>query len=203
MTLEYNTMEVTMTKENIKEHFLSQKDEIEIRNIQKEISGCIENATLLLEKPLKDGRDFIIDIPREPKSFHLYEKEAKSALKGAVYIFYLRENSGITKVKNRFFKIGRVGPKSTARFDWQHYNPKSSGSNLAKSILNNKDELGLKKEIGDVGDFIRNNFVRINILFLGSAQEFSNELVEALLHYKYEPFFEGPESQRENKICGR
>lgn len=184
-----------MAKENKKGHSISKKDEIKVRNIQKEISRCIENATLLLKKPLKEGRDFIIDVPKEPKSFRLYEKETKSALKGAVYVFYLGENSSLTKEENRFFKIGRVGPKSTARFDSQHYNPKSNGSNLAKSLLIDKDRLGLK-ENGGIGDFIRNNFVRINILFLGSAPEFSNELVEAMLHYKYKPFFEGPKSQR-------
>lgn len=167
-----------------------EKNQKELQQMMRDLPKYIEKSTLLLEKPLKAGIDFIIDLPSDQHTFNSY-KNKYGELKGAVYIFYL--NECIRFSGNRFFKIGRVSPKSTARFDGHHYNPKSSGSNLARSILNNKP---LGKEIGDVGDFIRNNFIRINILFLKSAPEFSNELVEAILHYKYNPLFEGPISQR-------
>lgn len=40
---------------------------------------------------------------------------------------------------NEFLKIGKVGQNSDARFRSQHYIPRSSQSNLAKSILNDSD----------------------------------------------------------------
>ncbi len=46
-------------------------------------------------------------------------------------------------------KIGKAGEKSDARFRSQHYSPKSSQSNLAKSVLNDSDmkNYGLNEEI--------------------------------------------------------
>lgn len=189
-------METSMAKKKTEKILPLFEDGLNHTLLKKNISKYIEKITLLLGNPLKDGVNFNIDIPTEKRSFKSYCKKY-GELSGAVYAFYLKANVDLPKDKSRFFKIGRVGPKSTARFDGHHYNSKSSGSNLAKSILNDKDRLGLKK-IGDIGEFIRNNFIRINILFFSSAPEFSNELVEALLHYKYKPLFEGPESQRKN-----
>lgn len=157
---------------------------------KKEISRYIEKTSFLLGKPLKEGQDFNIDIPDEKRSFKSYCKEYGD-LNGAVYIFYL--DSRIQFDKNRFFKIGCVGSNSTARFDSQHYSLKGNGSCLANSILNNSV---FKVDKENIGDFVKNNFVRINILFLKSAPKFSNKLVESLLHYKYNPIFEGPKSQQ-------
>ena len=44
----------------------------------------------------------------------------------AVYVFYHG---------NRCLKVGKIGPKSAARYTHHHYNPSSSGSNLAHSIV--------------------------------------------------------------------
>lgn len=170
-------------------------NEIDYKFLKKRISKFIEKASALLEDKtlkLKEGENFFIDITTDKRSFNSYRKKY-GELSGAVYVFYLKDGVDFSK-DNRFFKIGRVGPKSTARFDGQHYNPDSSKSNLAKSIMQDKTKLNLKFD--DVRDFIRNNFIRINILFLETAPEFSNELAEAILHYKYKPLFEGPESQR-------
>jgi len=38
-------------------------------------------------------------------------------------------------------KVGKVGSRSQSRFTSQHYNPNSSASNLAKSILSHQEEL--------------------------------------------------------------
>jgi hypothetical protein len=40
-------------------------------------------------------------------------------------------------------KVGKVGPRSHARYASQHYNPHSSKSNLAKSLLKHKSKLEL------------------------------------------------------------
>jgi hypothetical protein len=52
--------------------------------------------------------------------------------KMAVYVF---------SWNNQCLKVGKVGPKSHARYTSQHYNPKSSNSNLAKSILKDKSAM--------------------------------------------------------------
>lgn len=169
--------------------------ENKFNHMLERISKYIEEISLLLDYPLKNGVNFSIDVQtkKKTKTFRSYGK-----LSGAVYIFYLDEH--IEFDGNRFFKIGRVGPKSTARFDSQHYNPRGCKSNLAQSILDNKSKLNFKCDLNDdtIGEFIVGSFIRINILFYESAPEFANELVEALLHYKYKPFFEGLKSQRKD-----
>jgi hypothetical protein len=55
---------------------------------------------------------------------------------GAVYVFSLTESYGEGAAgRGRVLKVGRLGPRSDARFRSQHYSPKSSGSNLAKTLL--------------------------------------------------------------------
>src|SRR5271169_3703372 len=46
--------------------------------------------------------------------------------KMAVYAFFLNGQA---------LKVGKAGANSDARYRSQHYNPKSAGSNLARSIL--------------------------------------------------------------------
>ena len=46
--------------------------------------------------------------------------------KTAVYVFSERD---------RVLKVGRVGPRSQARYTSQHYNPRSAPSTLARSLL--------------------------------------------------------------------
>jgi hypothetical protein len=58
----------------------------------------------------------------------------------AVYVFSLNAAYGTTcpAGPNRVLKVGKVGAKSAARFCSQHYLPESAGSNLAKSLLNER-----------------------------------------------------------------
>lgn len=48
----------------------------------------------------------------------------------------------------------------------------------------------------NVGDWIKNNCRRIDILLDTSLVIFILELIEAVLHYKYEPIYEGFAAQR-------
>ncbi|MDQ6577004.1 MAG: hypothetical protein Q5546_08645, partial [Haemophilus parahaemolyticus] len=94
--------------------------------------------------------------------------------------------------KDTYLKIGKVGAKSKARYTSQHYLPNSSISNLAKSIL--KDESFSNVHAiteKNVGEWIKDNCQRINILIDKELGHFALSLIEAMLHYKYQPKYEG------------
>jgi hypothetical protein len=48
----------------------------------------------------------------------------------------------------------------------------------------------------NIGDWIKNNCRRVDILLDWDLGIFSLELIEAALHYKYEPVYEGFVTQR-------
>jgi len=98
--------------------------------------------------------------------------------------------------KGNFLKIGKAGPKSKARFISQHYNPKSAMSTLAASIINDIDMRCQGISESNVGDWIKCNCRRIDILIPTDMGIFTLELIESALHYKYEPKYEGFDSQR-------
>ena len=93
-------------------------------------------------------------------------------------------------------KIGKVGPNSNARFSSQHYSPKSAGSTLAASILEDKEMESLYLNEKTVGDWIKKNCQRINVFLSAELPDFTNELIETALHYRFQPKYEGVESQR-------
>lgn len=99
---------------------------------------------------------------------------------------------------DRCLKVGKVGPRSQARFTSQHYNPNSSQSNLAKSLIVHKNELNipvLSDQI--VGKWIKNNTDRVNILIDSSHGVALLSLMESFFLCRFKPFFEGFESQKE------
>jgi len=99
--------------------------------------------------------------------------------------------------KSKCLKVGKVGPQSQARYTSQHYNPKSSGSNLAKSILNEREALGLSNlDENSVGDWIKENVSRLNILIDKKVEIPALSLLEVFLQCRLKPFFEGFASQR-------
>jgi len=95
-----------------------------------------------------------------------------------------------------FLKIGKAGAKSNARFQSQPYSPKSSQSNLAKSILDDVDMKGFNLNEHIVGNWIRENVRRYDILIDEAVDIFILNLFEAFLHCKYKPKYEGFEKQR-------
>lgn len=108
--------------------------------------------------------------------------------KMAVYVF---ARSG------ECLKVGKVGPQSQPRYVSQHYNPKSSNSNLAKSILKDKEGLGAPALNEDsVGDWIKRHTDRVNFLISESQGFPVLTLLEAFLQCRLRPRFEGFESQR-------
>jgi hypothetical protein len=108
--------------------------------------------------------------------------------KMAVYVF----NWG-----DRCLKVGKVGPKSQARYTSQHYNPKSSNSNLAKSILKDKAVMGITEiEEHTVGNWVRQNTDRVNFLVPESFGIPLLSLLEAFLQCRLKPCFEGFDTQK-------
>jgi len=89
------------------------------------------------------------------------------------------------------FKVGKVGARSNARYQFQHYNPYSSRSNLARSILNDNDlNLNFENQ-NNVGEWIKNNITRINLLLHEKHKIFLLNLLEAFLQCRLKPRYEG------------
>jgi len=110
--------------------------------------------------------------------------------KQAVYVFSLAA-PGATVLK-----VGKVGPRSNARFLSQHYNPHSSSqSNLAKSLLQHREVWErLRIPVLDddsVGDWLKTYTDRDHFYIDAKQSKFLLNLLEALLHGRLHPLFEG------------
>ena len=105
--------------------------------------------------------------------------------KMAVYLFFLG---------NDCLKIGKVGPNSNARYNSQHYNPKDSKSNLANSILSD-NSFPEKINDNEIGNWIKNNIQRINVLIDENVGIFALNFIEAYLQLVFKPKYEGFKTQ--------
>ena len=150
-------------------------------NIISEFDRTILDVSTILGRPIEKHKYRIIDrgVPHQPKVL--------PAQTMGVYTFWY---------DGEFLKIGKAGPNSNARFFSQHYNPRSARSTLAASILQDTRMQGKGIDEGNVGQWIKNNCRRIDILLDSDLGIFSLELIEAALHYKYEPVYEGFSNQR-------
>jgi hypothetical protein len=106
--------------------------------------------------------------------------------KTAVYIFLDQSAPS----PDRCLKAGRVSENSNARFRYQHYSPHSSQSNLAASLLNDPSA---PAELTDanVGDWIKDNTARINLLLPAAKGAAVLNLLEAFVHARLNPKYEG------------
>jgi len=93
-------------------------------------------------------------------------------------------------------KIGKAWEKSDARFRSQHYSPKRSRSNLAKSILNDPDMKNYGLNDDNIGDWIKNKTRRIDIFIDSKLGVPVLNLLEAYLQCKFKPKYEGFKSQK-------
>lgn len=104
--------------------------------------------------------------------------------KMAVYAFFL---------DGQALKVGKVGPKSAARYTSQHYNPASAQSTLAHSILMNAEKVAGAAGVNasSVGAWIRTRTDRVNLLAPASLGMPMLSLLESFLHVRWKPLFEG------------
>ena len=122
---------------------------------------------------------------------HMEKGKAPTCLpKGmmAIYIFIYN---------NEYLKIGKAGPKTQNRFTYQHYNPSSCRSNLAKSLLNDKKMVkkhNLKED--NIKTWMKTNLDRTNIYLNMDLGIFTLNLFEIVLQYKFCPKYEGYKSQK-------
>lgn len=91
-----------------------------------------------------------------------------------------------------WLKIGMAGSKSSARFHSQHYNPKSARSTLAASLI--KDEVfwsSIPHSDDEVGQWLKSEVFRFNILVNAEHPKELIKLLEAFLHLRLKPRYEG------------
>ena len=108
--------------------------------------------------------------------------------KMAVYVF---------ATEDCVLKVGQAGKNSSARYANHHYNPDSSCSNLAKSLLKDEEavqEHGFNAE--QVGDWIKENTNRWNFLMDADFGKPVLTLLEAFVQCRLRPRYEGFASQR-------
>ncbi len=95
-------------------------------------------------------------------------------------------------------KVGMAGAKSGPRFKFQHYKPTSAKSNLAKSILMNSARVGaVGVSPESVGNWIKMNTDRVNLLLPATVGRPILSLLESFLHVRWKPLFEGPAEDEE------
>ncbi len=91
-----------------------------------------------------------------------------------------------------WLKVGKVGPKSNARYTSQHYLPGSAISTLAGSLTKCPE---MRSTTGFVaerpGDWIRRSTCRVNILIPERYNGAFLSLLEAYLHVRLKPRYEG------------
>lgn len=94
-------------------------------------------------------------------------------------------------------KVGRVGANSQPRYTYQHYKPGSAMSTLAASILADAERVGTGAVTTEnIGDWIKQNIDRVNLLMDEHVGVPALALLEAFLHCRLKPRYEGFKSQR-------
>lgn len=146
-------------------------------NYKEEIKNLIISTSKVIGKPITENDFYIEHQPCKHKP--------KSLPKGkmAVYTFVH---------KGCFLKVGQANFKSNARYQSQHYNPNSSNSNLAKSLIKDKEfNYNLKFEDENIGQWIMENCERFDVIIDKNFGKSFLNFIEGLLQYKYSPKYEG------------
>lgn len=145
----------------------------------RELDELVQSLGKATKKPIqRDDYQVVVQLEAATKSPKLPNG------KMAIYMFY-RES------ENVFYKIGKAGPNSKARYDSQHYGF-GAPSTLAKSLINDTDLVKIEKLTSDnVKEWMLNNLVRIDILLDSSLSVRALDMIEGALLYKYNPKYEG------------
>jgi hypothetical protein len=133
-------------------------------------------------------RSEVLPAPHRPTSL--------PAASTAVYVFALSATAGQSAPCGigTVLKVGKVGPNSEARFRYMHYNPGSSNSNLARSLLAHPilwPWLGIEGlSVDSVGGWIRTNLDRTNF-FLPAGRLRVLATLEVYIRARVGSVFEG------------
>lgn len=146
-----------------------------------EIDTLIQEVTLAIGKPILKDKYEIVDRGQP----HIPPTRLPDG-KMAVYMF-LHED--------KFLKIGKANHRSNARFCSQHYGL-NAPSTLAKSLLSDSEMSRLGITSSKIKDWIKERCRRIDVIIDADLGVFALELIEGIMHYKYEPKYEGFASQR-------
>lgn len=150
----------------------------EIHNIM----GQIEILSIVLGFPISKN-DYKIEDLGIPHNMPKLQKG-----KCAVYMFFYNDLA---------LKIGKVNEKSNARYSYQHYgfNAKST---LAKSIVSDKNFLSEHVNSSNVSEWIKSHTRRIDIIVDVKCGDAAVELIEAIMHYRFRPRYEGALHRKSN-----
>jgi hypothetical protein len=103
----------------------------------------------------------------------------------------------------RCLKVGKAGPKSTARFCSQHYGAHAP-STLAKSLLKHQQNIGIDGlDLANVRAWICEHTARINFLLDARHGVMALSLLEAFVQCRLIPEFEGFANQRLSLVIER
>lgn len=102
----------------------------------------------------------------------------------AVYSFWLAD---------KVLKVGLASPNNDARFRFHHYSPGTGVSNLSKSIQANLLEFGLSEPPKSYRSWIEAHLARLDFLLPAAWGQPVGRLLEAYLHARWRPRFEGRE----------
>lgn len=152
----------------------------------QELADCLQLEFLKITGIKVDARFF----PKGP----LHQPSALPSGKQGVYVFI---------TDGHCFKVGKAGPKSKARWNSHHYNlDETTPSAFTKSIIKNKERFksyfadSLHSEIdqlekNNIGNWIKNNISRIELLLSQSEGGYALNLLEALVQFRLNPKYEG------------
>jgi len=141
------------------------------------VEGFVRQMTRYLKEPI--SRDAIKIEVLPPPHF----PKALPPGKQAVFAFYWPE-------KDRFLAVALAGPNSNARFQSQHYLPASSGSNLARKILQHKGALGIDDvDENTVGLWMKGNLARVNFYLPASINKEVLKYFKDYLKLTWKPAF--------------
>ena len=156
-----------------------------VKDYVQEYKDLIDSIGKVFNKKIVEKKDYeIIDLgkPHEPIDL----KVGCSAVYTFIY-------------DDIFLKIGMVGRASKARYRSQHYNSGGNTSTLAKSIENDDMINVVKASKLKTGDWIKKNARRIDILIKKDNDKlFLTKLIEAAMHYKYNPKFEDKDDRKKS-----
>lgn len=140
----------------------------------KEIKELIIQTSALTGKPILEERFYI--------EHQLINHRPKALPEGKMAVYTFVHNG-------EFLKIGKADKNTKARYQSQHYYIKSARSTLARSLVNDPNEKTINEN--NVKDWIINNCERFDVIIDSALGSMALDFIEGLLHYKYNPRYEG------------